>query len=440
MNQNPDNNQVNESLKFSFRDGIFASVMSGFTHEYLTPFLLLLGGTARQVGVLNALPNLFASLIQLKSADIPERLKSRRKTINIFVLLHAFMLLPMTIMALRGGISPVVFIAFVVLFTSFGAIATPAWGSLMSDLVAKERRGEYFGWRNRALGFITVGSAFIAGFILHMMKKVNIFYGFGIIFGFAFIFRMVSWYYLTKMHEPPLEYKKESYFNLIDFLARIRESNFAKYVLFVSTMNFSVNLASPFFAVLMLRDLRFNYLLYTLITITATLTIYLMISRWGRHADKVGNLKIIKFTSPLIGIIPVLWIFNRHPVFLILAQLFSGFVWAGFNLCTTNFIYDAVTPEKRTRCISYFNMLNGLALCCGALAGGFLLRWLPPLFGYKILTLFLISSVLRIAVGTFIPDKLKEVRPVEKIDNNTLFFSIIGIKPLLGIERRTIRF
>jgi hypothetical protein len=438
INQN--NKKKSLSLKFSFYDGIFASGMVGFTQEYFTPFLLLLGAVAKHVGMLNAIPNFFASLIQLKSADFAEKLKSRKKIINIFVLLHALMLLPMAIMALSGKGKPAAFIAYVVLFTSFGAIATPAWASLMSDLVEEDRRGTYFGWRNKVLGFIIVPASLTAGFILHMMKKLNIFYGFVIIFSFAFIFRMISWYFLRKMYEPPLAHTKEDHFTLYDFLVRIRESNFAKFVLFVSMMNFSVNLAAPFFAVLMLKDLHFNYMLYTAITVTATLTVYITISRWGRHADKVGNLKIIKLTSPLIGLIPLLWVFDRHPPFLFLAQIFSGFLWAGFNLCTTNFIYDAVVPEKRTRCISYFNALNGLALCGGALLGGFLLSRLPSLFGYKILTLFLISSILRIVVSISIPKKLKEVRPVEKINSNELFFSMMGIKPLLGIERKTIRY
>lgn len=428
--------QVNKSLKFSFLDGIFASGMTGFTQEYFTPFLLLLGGTVRHVGALSAFPNLFASLVQLKSPDLTEKARSRKKIINIFVFLQVLMLLPMIIIALLSRSNPAIFIAVVVLFTSFGAFATPAWGSLMSDLVAEDKRGQYFGWRNRVLGFVTVASSLIAGFILHQMKKINIFYGFVIVFSFAFIFRIISWYFLKRMYEPPLEHKRENYFTFINFLARVRESNFAKFVLFVSMMNFSVNLASPFFAVLMLRDLNFSYLLYTLITITATLTVYLMISRWGKHADRIGNIKIIKVTSPLIGIIPLLWIVNRHPIFLFFAQVISGFVWAGFNLCTSNFIYDAVTPEKRTRCISYFNVLNGLSLCFGALLGGFLLQKLPPLFGYNILSLFLLSSILRLFVSSFMTTKLKEVRQVEEIRSSQLFFSVMGIKPFLGIERK----
>lgn len=435
---NTDNDKVKKSLRYSFLDGVFASGMSGFTQEYFTPFLLVLGGTVKHVGMLTAVPNLFASLIQSKSPDITEKLKSRKKIINIFVLLQAFMLLPMAAMAFFTAEKPVYFIAIVALFTSFGAIANPAWGSLMSDLIAEDKRGAYFGWRNRVLGFILVGAAFIAGFILHLMKKINIFYGFVAIFSFAFVFRVISWYFLKRMHEPPVEYKESDYFSFLDFISRLRQSNFAKFVIFISMMSFSVNLCSPYFSVLMLKDLHFSYLVYSLVIVTATLTIYLSIGRWGRHADKIGNLKVIKFTSPLIGFIPLFWVVNRHPAFLCIAQVFSGFVWAGFNLCATNFIYDAVTPPKRTRCIAYFNVFNGLALCGGAITGGFLLRYLPPLFGYKILTLFLISSILRILIGFIVPIKLKEVRAVQDVSSNQLFFSVIGIKPLLGIERRTI--
>jgi len=423
--------QTKRTLRFSFLDGIFASGMVGFVQDYLTPFLILLGATARQIGALNAFPNLFASLIQLKSADLVERTKSRRKLFTVTVFLQALMLLPMAFIAFKQTATPAIFIILVVLFTCFGALATPAWASLMSNLVANDQRGQYFGWRNKTLGFVTVGAAFIAGFILQQMKRTNIFYGFAVLFTCAFCFRMVSWFFLTKMHEPLLRQDDKDRFTFFEFLARIKESNFAQFVLFVSLMNFSVNLASPFFAVLMLRELGFSYFLYAIITVTATLTVNATISRWGRHADKVGNLKIIRLAAPLIGTLPMLWIINRHPLFLFFIQILSGFAWAGFNLCTMNFIYDAVTPEKRTRCIAYFNVLNGIALCCGALLGGFLLQKLPALFGYRILMLFLISSLLRISVALLIPQRLKEVRPVKEIKSAQLFFSMIGIRPLV---------
>lgn len=430
--------QIKKSLKFSIFDGAFAGVMTGFTQEYFIPFLLLLGASVREVGMLNAFPNFFASLIQLKSADLVEKAKSRKKIINLFVFLQAFVLLFMAVMAFCGKTGIMAFIILVIFFAGFGAFTIPAWGSLMSDLVEKDKRGEYFGYRSRVVGGVTVGATFIAGLILHNMKSFNIFYAFALIFSGAFIARIISWCFLKKIYEPSLGYSSENHFTFLSFVAGVKKSNFARFVLFIAVMNFSVNLASPFFGPLMLNDLKFSYFLYTIVTIAATLTVYSVIRRWGRHADKIGNLKIIKITAPLIGVIPLFWILSRNPVFLIFAQIFSGFLWAGFNLCASNFIYDAVTPEKRTRCIAYFNVLNGFALCSGALIGGFLIPKLPPLFGYNILTILLISAVLRIITALFLPLGIKEVRHVEKIKNNELFFSMAGIKPILGIDERKV--
>ncbi|MBI5588632.1 MAG: MFS transporter [Deltaproteobacteria bacterium] len=422
-------NDTGKSLKYSIRDGVFASLMTGFTVDYFTPFLLLLGGTLRHVAVLSALPNLISSIIQLKSADIPERLKSRKRVINLFVLLQALMLIPMTASFMLGEARIAVFIATVTLFTSFGAFVAPAWGSLMADLVREDRRGEYFGWRNKVLGLVTIAAAFGAGFVLHQTERFNVFLGFAAVFGLAFVFRVVSWRYLRKMHEPEMVHRKEDYFSIIDFISRANTSNFARFVIFVSVMKFAVNIASPFFAVLMIRDLKFNYLTYTVITLAATLATNISIKRWGVHADKIGNLKVLRLTSRFIAFVPLLWVINQNPYFLFAAQMFSGFAWAGFNLSASNFIYDAASPGKRTRCIAYFNVFNGLSLCLGALLGGYLAQMTHPGFlKYNIMNLILISAILRLGAAFFLPFNLKEVREVEEIRSHQLIYSMIKLK------------
>jgi len=205
-------------------------------------------------------------------------------------------------------------------------------------------------------------------------------------------------------------------------------------VVFVASLNFCVYLASPFFSVFMLRDLKFNYLTYTIVVIVVTAAQILTIDRWGRHADRVGNLKVIRLTSLFIASLPLWWIFCRHPVYLVFIQLLGGFAWAGFNLCATNFIYDAVTPEKRTRCVAYFNVSTGVAIFVGASSGGFLVNVLPELFGYRILSLFLLAGILRFLVIFLFSGKIREVRSIEHISSRDLFYSIIGLRPMLGVS------
>ena len=418
-----------KTLRYSFVDGVFASCMGGFVQNYLTPFLLAVGGTLGQVGLLGAIPNLFASLIQLKSPQLVEKFRARKPLMDLFVPLQAVSLLFMALLAVFARSGPGVFIIAVVLFTSFGALVAPAWSSMMSEIVDKEKWGQYFGWRNQVLGIITVIAALVASTVLHFTKKTGIFTGFAILFGAAFVFRMFSWRFLRRMEEPALDQGPPAVKGLI---TGRRAGNFSRFVFFVGAVSFAANLAGPFFSVLMLNGLHFTYLTYIGISSAQALALYLSVKRWGRHADRVGNIKIIKATSRLIVFIPVLWLVSKNPFYLMLAQVFSGFVWAGFNLSASNFAYDAASPEKRTRAIANLNAVSGIGLCFGALVGGLLIPLLPPLFGQRILSLFVISSASGLAVAFFIPFGLREVRRVERVSFVRLLSSMAGMPSSCG--------
>lgn len=431
--------QKKQSLRISLFLGMSGCLTTSFSQEFFTPFILFLGAQARHVGILNASINMLPAFIQLVSAEIVEKLKSRRKMINLFLIVQVIALAFIVLLALTQRMNYWLFILLAALFIAAGTVSHPAWLSLLSDLVEQDKRGDYFGWRSRILGLISVGAMMLAGWLLSIFAKFNTLYGFCIMFTAALICRTSSLWFLHKMAEPSETYSREHHFTFIQFFRRLKESNFAKFVLFIAAMNFSVNLAAPYFAVFMLKDLSFNYLLYSGIMIVAPLTVYLTIRRWGQHADMAGNLKVIKLTTRLIAFNPILWIINQSPVYLIAVECFAGFLWAGFSLCSANFVYDAVRPQKRTRCIAYFSVVNGLALSAGALLGGFIIHYLPPLFGYKLLMLFLISACLRLMVSLFLPQIVKEVRPVHPVNSAQLFFSMIRMRPILGNDRQTTR-
>ncbi|MCX5708650.1 MAG: MFS transporter [Candidatus Omnitrophica bacterium] len=422
---------IKKSLRVSFWDGVFAAAMTGLTAEYFTPYALALKASVSQIGLLTALPSLAGSFSQLKSADITESVGSRRKVICFLVFLQALVLLPVVFVPhLFKNWAVGSLIVLVSLFNVFGAFSLPVWQSLMTDYLPYNKRGRYFGWRNKVLGGVTIISLFGAGMTLNFFKS-NILLGFLIIFSLACLCRFICVYFLAQMYESRQHLKKEAYFSFWDFLKRARESNFARFVIFNSAFIFCVYLASPFFSVLMLKDLKFNYFTYTVLISTVSIAAIFTIDRWGRSADRIGSIKVLRVSSLLIASLPFWWILNQHPVYLIFAQVLSGIAWAGFNLCSVNFIYDAVTPAKRTRCIAYFYFFNGLAICLGSFVGGLLANRLPNVFGYRLFSLFFIAGTLRFIVALTLPRRIKEVRPVEKISSKDLFLRIVGLRPNL---------
>lgn len=421
--------RIKKSLHYSTIDGVFASVMLAINETFITPYAISMNASAALIGIVSSIPNLAGAFLQMKSASLSERLGSRKALINISILIHALMLLPIILIPYIFKAHQALFLLiFYTVCAAFNGLAFPAWSSMMSDLVSENERGRFFGWRNMVTGTVYVVSMLLAGAVLYYSRSV----GFSYIFAVALVSRIISWHYLKKMYEPPLAIKDEHRFTIIDFLKRARKSNFGRFVLFIASVNFSVFMVSPFFTLYMLRDLGFNYMTFTIVTMAATLTMFISMKPWGLHADHVGNRKILKLTSLFIPLIPMLWIFSHNVLYLVVIQIFSGFIWAGFNLSASNFIYDAVTPQKRTRCIAYFSVINGIAIFMGATTGGLLSKILPPLLGYRILMLALISGILRI-FSILLCSYVREVRKVREVSSLELFYSIIGLRPLLSM-------
>lgn len=429
--------KIRGSLEVSWKEGIPAAVMLGIMDYYLVPYGLFLGASTLQIGFLVALPHLLASLAQLLAVRVVQLAGSRLHFLARGAALQALILLPVALLSFfpfPGRIE-----ALIMLMTAFRIIGSwigTAWGSLMSDYLPAERRGHYFGWRSQVVGVAGFVGVALAGILLFLMKDIFQALGFFSLFLAAALFRFISSYLLSKMVDLPLKPTTESEFTFLMFLRRFKESNFVKFVLYVSSITFATHLAAPYFSVYMLRDLRFSYLGYMSVHLAAVASGLVAFPIWGKHADVVGNAKILKITSFLIPLIPLLWLVSKHLFYLAAVEFFAGFVWGGFNLCTANFIYDAVSPEKRVRCLGYFNLINGMAIFGGASLGGFLADRLPLLWGFSFLSLFLLSGLARFLAHFFLSRHFQEVREsAQKVSSARLFFSVVGIRPLAGLNR-----
>lgn len=432
----PPSPEIRRSLRLSITEGIPAALMLGIVEFYAIPLALFLGATTQQIGLLTSLPYLLGALSLLWAVNAVGLVGSRLRFVVRGALWQATLLAPIAFLAVypapgRLAWLIVLMVAFRVLFNLIGA----AWGSVMSDYLPPEQRGRYFGRRARAIGIAQVAGMGLAGVILSLTTP-NPALGFMLIFLIAAGARAFSAYYLAQMADLPLHPTPGGDFTFLAFLRRFKESNFVRFVLYVASIMFATFLSAPYFNVYMLRDLQLPYMTYMAIHLAAVIMGLVSFPIWGRHADVVGNARVLKTTSLLVPIIPFLWLCSRHPLYLVGVELFAGFVWGGFTLCVTNFIFDAVTPAKRVRCLGYFNLINGVALFAGTLLGGYLADRLPPLLGYRLLTLFVLSGTLRLLAHGFLSGRFTEVRATHRpVSSLQLFFSAVGIRPLLAQDQ-----
>ena len=430
--------RVRKSLRASLMDGVFASGMIGMVENYIIPYALAFRAQAPQIGLLASLPNLVAALAQSR-AEHAERLAGGRKTmLRAAVFIQAAAVLGMPALAFLPSDMRVTGLMFLaILYTTFGGLSAPPWGSLMCEYLPLSRRSGYFGWRNRITGLVIIACGLAAGGVLQIYGTSAI-GGFLLIFSLAAVCRLISWHFLGKMHEPPLVHGPPRG-DAPSPAPQRPNRNLRSFLAYSAAMSCAVNVAGPFFPVYMLQELRLGYMTFTVLTVATTFTTFTMMDAWGRHADHAGNLRVIRVSSFFLPAIPLLWLLSSDPAYLFCIQLASGVVWAGYNLCTSNFIYDSAPPAQRVGATGDFNMVNGFSIFIGAFLGSHLLILLPPLYGSRFFSLLVLSAALRLlALWAFLP-RIREVREVAGVKSLDLFYSVIGIKPMPGISRGALR-
>ena len=245
------------------------------------------------------------------------------------------------------------------------------------------------------------------------------------------------------MEEPPYRPRPDDRFSFMDFLRRAPRSNFAKFVFFTALVLLGANIAGPFFAAYMLEDLHFSYLQYSGAMAVSFLVQILTLHSWGRLGDRFGNRKILVLTSVFMPVMPCLWCFGTSYAWILVCHALAGFAWSGFNLATANFLFDAVSPGKRARCMAYYNLFSNTGILIGSLLGGWLAPRLPSsiaIGGWTIAFvsglpfIFLISGLARgAAVLVFLP-AFREVRTVEPIRTWQLFFQVLHVNLFQGAQ------
>ncbi len=437
-------NKKEKTMKLSVKEGSATAFMSGAGEAYIVPYALALNASNIQIGFLTSFVNLFGAASQIVGGKLGYYFE-RRKILLFSVFLQATMwllILGLGILVWKGiinGYSATILLVLYCLYAIIGNISGPAWFSLMGDIVPEKKRGDYFSKRNKIVLSIASIVTLIAAFFLDYMKSLNlILWGFAIIFATASLGRYISAFLFTKHYYPKNKLKKESYFGFFQFLKKSYKNNFGRFVIYVGLINLATNFSAPFFAVYMLRELHYSYTWFTIITLSAAgFTVWSM-PIWGRVGDRFGNRKLLAIGSSIIPFSSLLWLISKNPIVIIFtAQLAAGIGWAAFNLAASNFIYDAVSSQRRSICVAYFNSINGIGIFIGASLGALFAQYAHPQFMNLFLLIFLISGIARALVVIIFLPKIKEVRVKfsdEKI--NILNYIATGTpRPFYGVFR-----
>jgi MFS family permease len=414
---------VERSLDASIKDGASYAVMMGLGEAYVGACAVFLGASDSLVALISTVPLFLGSWAQLLAPGLIDRTGRRRRWYLAGSISQALTWIPMTasLFAPKGAGAWLLMAGFILYFATV-QFTVPPWLSTMGDLVPPATRGRYFGRRTSLGILLQFVSGTAGGLGLWIFKQDgHEAWGYTIVFSAAFLARWSSIYFLARMVEPPYVPRGEDAFSLWQFLRRLPHSNFAKFVVFVACLMASAQFAGCLFNIYWLRTLHYPYWWQYTACLNALLIVQIpALLFWGRAADRFGNKKVLGVTSIGIAVLPALWLISSHIALAIFLQLWSGFFWCGFNQSVQNFLLDAVSPPKRTRCTAYLNLIQNFGLLVGGVAGSIVIRFIPNHLGpfrweHPFWTMLGISFLLRVATILFFLPRFREVRDVPKI-------------------------
>jgi MFS family permease len=412
---NASKDQIRTSLKASTVDGVFASLFSNVTGGLLlTNFLLQLGASSTEIGLLASIPML-ANLMQPIGAYFSERTTSRHyyclwtygisRSLWVGLAIAIFLVggshaAPVSLIVLTLGVTALSYF--------LGALGSAPWLSWMAALVPPPLRGRYFGFRNSAANLTNLISVPLMGFVISEWQGGSI-QGYGIVLTLGIISGLVSLWFQNFMvdvnpqtgQQPSTasaDLAPSSSATLLPAVPRFwQDANFLKFLLYFNLWTFSVCLSAPFFNVYLLSNLALDISQVTLYNSLSAGANLLLLMFWGQLADRIGNRPILVGVGIVFAVLPLLWLSIGTNslsiwVWLPLLHIIAGGTAAAIDLCSSN-LQLGIAPSHNQS--TYFGVAAASAGISGALsttAGGFLAQ-----FGSGgLLGLFALSSVLRL--------------------------------------------
>jgi MFS family permease len=376
---------IKHNLTWFFYDGLFASASDNIVITYMVLYILALGATRTQIGLMSSLSSLAVALVLLPGALMVERFGHRKQITILFggglarIALLALAILPFM---LGGQALILAAMGLSIARDISGNLAFPAWMSVTGEIIPMEGRGRYFGSRNFIMGIAGMVMIFLVG---ELITRVGSPHGYQIALGLAFVIGAVSTFSFAHLKDPrgtaPIPVEGSLSFRGV--LADIKAHPvFLSLSLVMVVWNFSLNIAGPFFNVYMVQNLNFTATMVGVTSIVSTVASLLVQRRIGRLADRLGSRLVMLISMILIPVLPFAWIFITKFWHVVVLNSYGGAVWGAFSLVSFNLLLSLTPHAQRARYSAIYQIMVTLALALGAAFGALVVtKWgYPALF------------------------------------------------------------
>ena len=352
-------------------DSAFASVTGAFSGGViLVAFALALGANARQIGTLAAIP-IVAQLAQLPATVLIERVRQRRKigvlSITLArVLITAIALTPFIpdqLVGLKWLMGAQVAMS---ILNSVGGCAINSW---LHHLIPREQFGAFFARRLFWGTASACAATLAAGFMIEHLPVDDRIQAYAVSFVLAGLAGFVSSWFIARVPEPVMPATK--WVGLGEQLwAPFEDRNFRRLLVFLGAWSIASNIAAPFLAVFLLKQLGYPLTTVTGLWVVSQVANAFTLYAWGRLSDRLTNKAILATALPVHFLCMFALVFGdavTDPLLqlsmLVLIHVLMGIAGGGIGLASGNLGLKLAPKGHGTAYLAAIGMVS--AVCGG---------------------------------------------------------------------------
>lgn len=282
---------------------------------FLIAFVIALGASNYEIGLIASIA-FVGEFMQVPGLFLLKNFMKRRAIAVVSGLLYRLiwgLIILTPFLFAKKGVSFV--ITCLIASALISGLMTPAWNTLIREIVPKNIMGRFFTRRLMYSSAAAITLTMAGGYFVDLWKKNSpdtALYAYSVLFALGLIFGVVSVYAISKLPERTMTTEKET--TMVELLlSPMHDENFRRLLAFTGAWTFAINLASPFFIVYMMKRLELPLTLVTTLTITSQLVNLVFLRIWGKMVDRFSNKSVLAVSGPLFLFSILAWIFTTSP-------------------------------------------------------------------------------------------------------------------------------
>jgi len=370
-----ENRDIKKSEKLALYSRTIAmSTSRGLVQPFVSMIALTMGASSGLLGWIQSISNLLSTFLSPFFGRLSDIVKRRKPFIIISTIAWGVPYAFLYFIKPEFSWAIVIVVALVNLLLSLGL---PAWTALLNELFPRDVRGKLTG---RIFWFDAVGSALatiLTGIILSNVFNDQDYQTYILIpVSIGVFLSILGVLPFKKVEEPlqnmlkdeqPIPHKLTESFKIA-----FENKAFAKFTIISVIQSLFFSFAWPLFSIFQVNVLGANALEIAILSISFSVMILIVIRLGAKLSDRYGRTKLIFFNRLILVLFPVAYIFATKVWHLYLIHyIIALFLFIGTPSLHA-YLLDIIPPKEGGMYFGIYNMLTGVALFIGALAGGYL--------------------------------------------------------------------